>query len=77
LGYIPIQLHATDSIGWKPVAFIEDTNQFLSVQIIVLVLPLTKSCHADHVKSLPQSLKFSDFIGRATEASKFTQLGLS
>ncbi|KIM86980.1 hypothetical protein PILCRDRAFT_4223 [Piloderma croceum F 1598] len=68
----PYQLHATDSIGWKPVSFIEDTNSISIHADNCAGSSTNKKLPCRSCESLPQSLKFSDFIGQATEASKFT-----
>jgi hypothetical protein len=60
------------SIGWKPVSFVEKTN-IISIRADSCIgSSANKQLPCKPCESLPQSLKFQDFIARATEASKFS-----
>ena len=60
-----------DSISWKPVSFIEKTNTIFIRADSCTGSSTNKQFPCKPCESLPQSLKFQDFIARATEASKF------
>ncbi|KIM77596.1 hypothetical protein PILCRDRAFT_91040 [Piloderma croceum F 1598] len=68
----PYHRHEMDSIGWMPVSFIEKTNTISICADSCIGSSTDKQLPCKPCESLPQSLKFQDFIARATEASKFS-----